>query len=192
MPTPSRDIELYYRDTIVFDSDRAAWLVRAVWDDRLILSDKTGSEKVVNFQEFYSDYNLYIPDLGYFLAEAFPVYIQNHQGRSPKKALFERNLTTFLPQREEIDSRSIRLNVNLISIVSERVFTRLEDVDEALSTAHGCIIHKNFAIVKKGFCEHPVVYHRTLPVAMWVDGGFHPLDGDDEIFIEKILLELGS
>lgn len=184
------DIERYFlgcfvtnrrtREVFKVESAEAGKVYLRSFDDRTSVS----------FINFPIEYDLNIPELGYFPLGDTVVYVSNKQNNSPIKSLHKSNVTIFLPQEAEYRALKKSMPRFSMDMVFDRPITPLESVTEALETKDAVVVHKNFAIVKKGFCENPVVYHRTHPAAMWVDNTAVPFDKSEQVYVDKLLLEI--
>lgn len=182
------DFSGYYNDCILQRvSTKEYLLVRGceVAEGNVIVSDLEDTFKVP-----VSDLVVSFPT-GFIQVGDTVVYTSLRQGRSYKKALHINNLVHFFPQKEEYKLVGKSLRRLDIKDIIRNTYTDIEDIDKVLETKDAVAIHKTFAIVKKGTYENPVVYHRKNIIAQYVDGEFVPLEGQSNMYVDKLKWELG-
>lgn len=187
-----RDMRMYFDNTfITHKPTNDVYFIRAIEPDKVHLYDRKENRSHVDIDTFLSEFDLTLQQLGYYNVDGTVVYLKQKQNNSPKKALHESNVQSFYPQAEEYSA--LRKELPSYSLLKlQRTLTPLSEVDNALKSSDAVVIHRNFAVVKKGFSKHPVVYHRTAPACMFVKGELVPFEPEDAIYIEKLLIELGE
>lgn len=187
-----RDMRMYFDNTfITHKPTNDTYFIRAIEPDKVHLYDRKENRSHVDIDIFLSEFDLTLQQLGYYNVDDTVVYLKQKQNNSPKKALHESNVQSFYPQAEEYSAlRKDNPSYRLLKL--QRTITPLSEVDNALKSSDAVVIHRNFAVVKKGFSKHPVVYHRTAPACMLIKGELVPFEPEDAIYIEKLLLELGD
>ena len=187
-----RDMRMYFDNTyITHQATGATYFVRSIDHESANLFDQNEDRIKVSVDSLLSDFDLSMHPLGYFNVDNTVVYLKHKQNNSPKKALYENNVQAFYPQSEEYAAlRKDNPRYRLLTL--QRTITPLSEVASVLKSTDAVIIHRNFAVVKKGFCKHPVVYHRTAPACMLVNGELTPFEPEDAVYIEKLLIELGE
>ena len=183
------DMHRYYLNTYITSKATGDFykIVAINCDSAIVM--RHGLRETYPLDVLCSLYNTDVSPLGYFTDPLNRVgYFSYFASRSAKKAVYLENTRLFVPQADELMMLGESFNRDLSKCT--QTITPLEDVQSVLDDHKACIIHKNFAIVYKGWSEHPVVYFKTQHVCLFINGEFVPLDGHDRLFVEKILLEL--
>jgi hypothetical protein len=183
------DLQRYYLDTyVVCKSYNLFCKVLSISSEGATLL-RNGLRAKYPLDVLFELYDMTVAPLGYFVDQLDRVgYLSYYPSRSSKKAVYLPNTGVFVPQADELAMLGESFNKDLSKC--SQTITPLADVQSVLEDHKACIIHKNFAIVYKGWSQHPVVYFKTQPVCLFVDGEFTPIEGQDALFVEKILLEL--
>ena len=185
------DFDMYYRECVVLHKEKGYVKVLYTEDGDKVYLQTLGDEKVF-YEEDMDKLELRIEPVGFVQLGKTVVYIALRQSRSYKKSFHINNIVKFYPQSAEYDAMLKRLpNVTLEAMFQNNLITPLDEVDEELENRYAVVIHRNFAIVKKGAYKEPVVYHRKEIVAKYVDGDFVPLDGQNDLYVRKLRVELG-
>lgn len=183
------DIHRYYMNTYITSKATGEFykIISINLDSAVVM--RNGLRATYPLDVLCELYNTDVSPLGYFADQLNRVgYFSYFASRSAKKAVYLENTRLFVPQADELMMLGESFNRELSRCT--QTITPLADVQSVLDDHKACIIHKNFAIVYKGWSEHPVVYFKTQPVCLFINGEFVPLDGHDHLFVEKILLEL--
>ncbi len=188
-----RDVERYFNGTFVRKhSNNKLYNVANVGLENVVLQDKEKNRVKVQLDDFPVEFDLSMMELGYFSIGDTVIYLSNKQNNSPIKAVHHANIIYWFPQEDEYKKLRKAIPPFLMYDLLDREITPLEGVLAALETKDAVVVHKNFAVVKKGFCEYPVVYHRQFPAAMLTKDGMIPFEDKDKVYIEKLLLEISG
>lgn len=159
----------------------------------IYVKTESGTTRVPSSDFFYV-IEMGIPLLGYFYTkENSVVYLSNKQSRSYKKGLNSQKVVAFYPQYKELEllGKSDDCDYSLWSLF-DRKYVSINDVDKALEIRYAVILHRNFAVIKKGDKEHPVLYYKRSPVAYYIDGELQPFEESSSYIISKLYIELES
>lgn len=128
--------------------------------------------------------------LGYFQCEETVVHIDYTPMRSVKKSLYPEMMSYYYPQGVEYDLLNKRLPMFSYYNLEKRGTTPLSEVEDALKTKKAVVIHRNYAIVKKGFSEKLCVYYKKQHIGYYENGLFSEKGSKCAIYIKKLLMEI--
>lgn len=139
---------------------------------------------------YTDDFSLVPVRLGYYQTGKTVVFLYNKQSRSYKKLPSERTTRTFSPQRKELASINYEANMYIHDLLSASTtyFTIEEAFSQLSSNKYAVPLHTNYALVKKGTHQHPVVYYMYTPIATYDGTTLTPLG--DSCHVDKFHLEV--
>lgn len=187
------DFQGYYGGTVVEHLTNGMCMVLGATDDSSVAVLRTLNRQERFLEDDGENIRPVFPK-GFIEVNGTVLYLSVKQNRSYKKSLHRSNLIAAFPQQREYEALSKR-PPNIRELDDSQLFlhnyTDVADIDSKLEKVSAVALHPNYAVVKKGDNEYPVVYHRTNKVAQWKDGEFIPLEGVPSIFVEKLNMELG-
>lgn len=129
--------------------------------------------------------------LGYYTVEDYAVFFYKKQGNFYKKLPHARTIRTFIPQSQEFDyiNKTYDIVLNDVLLQTPKYYTLTEAYKKLTEDGKFSVaLHKNYALVKKGKYEYPVVYYKTTPIIEYDGKKLIPLI--DECHVHKFKLEV--
>ena len=132
--------------------------------------------------------------LGYRNTARGVVFLTMVQSNSYKKLPTRGAISVFTPNEYELatvrtDPESTQ-SLGRRTLLTPITYTPVKEACTVLKTGHklAVALHKNYALVKKGYNKDPIMYYKKDPVAVFTDGELHALK--NSMYIDKFYGEV--